>query len=90
MRLEIWWHELFKKYGLIIIDADNTKLKKMFAPTIKKELLESFSFNAVEETNKQLIIDGSKIQVNPREINLFYILDGFRKRIIKGKRSLYN
>jgi len=76
-------HELFKKYGLIIIDADNTKLKKMFAPTIKKELLESFSFNAVEETNKQLIIDGSKIQVNPREINLFYILDGFRKRIIK-------
>lgn len=76
-------HKLFEKYGLIILDADNSELKKMFAPVIKKELLESFSFNAVEKTNNSLINDGAKIQVNPREINLFYILDGFRKRIIK-------
>ena len=76
-------HKLFEKYGLVIVDADHSELKKMFAPVIKKELLESFSFKVVEETNKLLIKDGSKIQVNPREINLFYILDGFRKRIIK-------
>ena len=76
-------HKLFEKYGLIILDADNAKLKKMFAPIIKKELLESFSFKAVQKTNDRLINEGAKIQVNPREINLFYILDGFRKRIIK-------
>jgi len=76
-------HKLFEKYGLIILDADNAKLKKMFAPIIKKELLESFSFNAVQKMNGLLLSEGAKIQVNPREINLFYILDGFRKRIIK-------
>ena len=82
-------HKLFEKYGLVIIDPDNAKLKTMFAPIVKKELLESFSFKAVEQTNELLIKDGAKIQVNPREINLFYILDGFRKRIIK-ENGIFN
>ena len=29
-------HLLFKKYGLIIIDGDDAKLKKIFSPTVKK------------------------------------------------------
>lgn len=83
-------HLLFKKYGLIIIDGDDAKLKKIFSPTVKKELTEQFSFHLVTKTNKELINVGYKIQVNPREINLFYIKDGLRERIIleNGKYSV--
>ena len=36
------------------------------------------------ETNKTIEDLGLKIQVNPREINLFYIKDGLRERIVEN------
>ncbi|MDX2360396.1 MAG: bacillithiol biosynthesis cysteine-adding enzyme BshC [Crocinitomicaceae bacterium] len=74
-------HELFKEYGLVIVDGDHPKLKKLFGSVIEKELKEQFSFKAISSTNEQLKRDGGKIQVKSREINLFYILDGLRSRI---------
>lgn len=76
-------HELFKGYGLVIVDGDKPELKRLFAPTMKKELTEQFSFDAVSKTNKELEKDGGKIQVFAREINLFYIEKGIRQRIEK-------
>ncbi|MCH2228827.1 MAG: bacillithiol biosynthesis cysteine-adding enzyme BshC [Crocinitomicaceae bacterium] len=76
-------HELFKGYGLVIIDGDKTELKSLFVPTMKKELEEQFAFEAVSKTNKALEKDGGKIQVFAREINLFYIEKGIRQRIEK-------
>jgi bacillithiol synthase len=73
-------NELFGKYGLVILDADDKNLKQLFVPIIENELLHQKSFEKVNET-----ISGLKdyeIQVNPREINLFYILDNLRERII--------
>ncbi|MEJ6777082.1 MAG: bacillithiol biosynthesis cysteine-adding enzyme BshC [Crocinitomicaceae bacterium] len=78
-------HELFKDYGLLIIDGDNADLKRLFIPTIEKELKEQFSYKAVLETNKELERDGGKIQVLAREINLFYIEKGIRQRIEKSE-----
>lgn len=80
-------HELFKKYGLVIVDGDNVDLKRMFIPTIEKELISQFSFEAVSKTNTELEKDGGKIQVFARDINLFYIEKGIRQRIeqIDGK-----
>ena len=80
-------HFLFKKYGLIIVDGDDVQLKKEFIPTIKNELETSFSQNEVSKTNEKLEKDGAKIQVHAREINLFYLMDGFRKRIIKKENN---
>ncbi len=74
-------NELFKAYGLLIIDADDTRLKREFSPIIKRELLEQVSHKAVSKTNKILEKDYN-IQVNPREINLFYLKDTIRERIV--------
>ena len=80
-------HELFKDYGLVIIDGDNKNFKKMFVSTIERELKDQFSYKAVSKTNKDLEMDGFKIQAFAREINLFYIENGFRKRIEKTDKG---
>lgn len=77
-------NELFKDYGLVIIDANNAKLKSLFVPYIEKELEHQTSFRKVSETNKALekVDESYKIQVNPREINLFYLDESLRERIV--------
>ncbi|GGW70959.1 bacillithiol biosynthesis cysteine-adding enzyme BshC [Winogradskyella epiphytica] len=77
-------NELFGKHGLVILDADDENLKRLFIPQMYKELLEQTAFKQVSETNKKLEELDLKIQVNPREINLFYIKDGLRERIIEN------
>jgi bacillithiol biosynthesis cysteine-adding enzyme BshC len=72
---------LFGQHGLVILDADNQDLKRNFIPYIKEELLQQTSHKAVLETTEQL--QEYNIQVNPREINLFYIEDKLRERIIR-------
>ncbi|CAL2061413.1 bacillithiol biosynthesis cysteine-adding enzyme BshC [Tenacibaculum sp. 190524A05c] len=74
-------NELFAEYGLIIIDADDKGLKEQFIPVVKDELIHQTSYKAVTKTNTQLS-ESYKIQVNPREINLFYLTDGLRERIV--------
>ncbi|MDY2587214.1 bacillithiol biosynthesis cysteine-adding enzyme BshC [Winogradskyella aquimaris] len=75
-------NELFGEFGLVIIDADHSALKRLFIPQMQKELVEQTAFKTVSETNKTLEDLGLKIQVNPREINLFYIHKGLRGRIV--------
>ncbi|RBW62997.1 bacillithiol biosynthesis cysteine-adding enzyme BshC [Tenacibaculum sp. E3R01] len=74
-------NELFGEYGLVILDADERELKQEFIPYITKELKEQVSFRKVNETIKELG-KNYKVQVNPREINLFYLTEGVRERII--------
>ena len=74
-------NELFADYGLVILDANNHELKKEFAPIIKDELLNQTSYKAVTQTNKALS-ERYNIQVNPREINLFYLKENLRERVI--------
>ena len=73
-------NELFGEYGLVIIDADNQDLKRTFIPYIKEELTLQTSHKKVLETIEKL--KNYTIQVNPREINLFYMEDDLRERII--------
>lgn len=73
-------NELFGNEGLVILDADNQELKKLFIPYVKEELLHQTSYQKVTETNK--LLSAYNIQVNPREINLFYIEDTLRERIV--------
>ena len=72
--------KIFGSYGLVILDADDAELKKRFIPYVKEELLHQTSHQKVAETAE--LLSAYKIQVNPREINLFYIEDDFRERII--------
>ena len=77
-----WVHQLFKEYGLVIVDGDDPKLKKLFSPLIRKEINEKFSVKEVLNTNDQLKKSGYSLQVNPRPVNLFYFNEGSRDRII--------
>jgi bacillithiol biosynthesis cysteine-adding enzyme BshC len=81
---------LFGKFGLVILDADNADLKRTFIPYIKEELVQQTSYKQVLETAKKL--KDYTIQVNPREINLFYVEDNLRERIIleNGKYKVNN
>ncbi|WP_405606050.1 bacillithiol biosynthesis cysteine-adding enzyme BshC [Polaribacter sp. Asnod1-A03] len=74
-------NELFAEYGLVIVDGDDTDLKELFAPFVKDELENETSFKEVFKTIDELE-KNYKIQVNPREINLFYLGNDFRERII--------
>lgn len=73
-------NELFGTSGLVILDADDQDLKRNFIPYIKEELLHQSSFKSVTETVEKM--KDYFVQVNPREINLFYIEDNLRERII--------
>ncbi|HEY0092009.1 MAG TPA: bacillithiol biosynthesis cysteine-adding enzyme BshC, partial [Flavobacterium sp.] len=82
-------NRLFGEHGLVILDADHPNLKRQFTPFIKEELLNQTSFKCVTETIQKL--HDYPIQVNPREINLFFLDAGIRERIIKqGNRFLVN
>lgn len=80
-------HELFGNEGLVILDADNSALKKLFFPYAKKEIEENTSFNAVNSSNTELEKNGYKSQAFPREINLFHLEENSRNRIIKDGSS---
>ncbi|OED43607.1 bacillithiol biosynthesis cysteine-adding enzyme BshC [Flavobacteriaceae bacterium (ex Bugula neritina AB1)] len=82
-------NELFKEYGLVVIDADDTRLKQLFTPVMEQELVEQIAYNTVLPKAKRLRDLGYKVQVNPREINLFYLSKGIRERIIKKKGDYF-
>ena len=75
---------LFGEYGLIVFIPDNAALKKQMIPVFEDDLLNQAASGIVEKTSKQLE-NLYKIQVNPREINLFYLKDNIRERIVEVK-----
>ena len=85
-------HALFGEYGLVSIDGDDKELKKTSTPVVKRELTEQLSNKLVEEANTELEKLGYKPQVYSREINLFYLTDKLRERIVleDGKYNVLN
>lgn len=82
-------NELFGQYGLVIVDGDDVELKKLLVPYIKKDIFENTAHKEVSETIDLLkrTSDDYGVQVNPREINYFYLKEGIRERIIKDNGS---
>jgi bacillithiol biosynthesis cysteine-adding enzyme BshC len=76
--------KLFGKFGLVILDGNESELKNLFKPVLKDELTKQSSFTLVEETNNRLVESGYKLQVNPRSINLFFMEESLRERIVKA------
>jgi bacillithiol biosynthesis cysteine-adding enzyme BshC len=76
-------NKIFKEFGLIIIDANNSKLKGLFKQSIINELTEGLVKNCSEKSIKKLKTLNYKIQAPPRDINLFYVQKNKRERLIK-------
>ncbi|MFD1628360.1 bacillithiol biosynthesis cysteine-adding enzyme BshC [Pseudopedobacter beijingensis] len=75
-------NELFGLYGLVILDADDKRLKDQFSDIIYQDIISQNSYNNITATNKRLEEVGVAPQVNPREINFFYLTDHLRERIV--------
>jgi len=81
----VFVNSLFGEFGLVIIDADHPELKKQFAPIMKEDILHERSFEAITKTTTSLINANYGSQINPREINFFYLTDDFRERIVRNE-----
>lgn len=81
--VRVYANRLFGELGLVVIDGDDPELKKVFQPVLSDDLFHNTPIKIVSETNRQLEAAGYPPQVNPREINLFYLDKNLRSRIEK-------
>src|SRR5690554_3043535 len=79
--------ELFGEFGLLMLDADDVELKKFMIPAFETDLIHHKAFEIVSNSNEKLIEKNHNVQVNPREINLFYLNNGVRERIIEENQE---
>lgn len=83
-------NSLFGSYGLIVLIADHAALKKEMATVFEDDLFRHTPAALVQQTAKQLA-GQYHAQVNPRDVNLFYMKANIRDRIIKsGEQFVVN
>jgi len=84
-------NRLFGNYGLIVLIADDARLKKIMTPVFQDDLFKEEPSSLVEGTCKRLS-EHYTVQAYPRNINLFYLKNDIRERIIKTGNSfaVYN
>ncbi len=80
-------HFLFPNDPLLILDADHHSLKSLFKGHLKQELLDNSVQKHLTKTNDLLSKEEYHHQLNPREINIFYIEENKRARIEKVGNS---
>ncbi len=66
-------NRLFSEFGLLMIDGDSKELKNQVKEMFRDELLNSDLYKTSKEKVDFLTEKYGKVQVNPREINLFYL-----------------
>lgn len=79
-----WVNQLFDG-KVIILDGDDAQLKKEFSSIVKRELEEGITDVEVSIANQKLASKGYHTQVAHREINLFYIDNNVRERIVRSE-----
>lgn len=77
-------NKLFADHGLIVLLPDNAALKKIMFPVFEDDIFSSIPSGIVNETSAKLATY-YKVQAHPREINLFYLKDNIRNRIVEQK-----
>lgn len=80
-------NELFGQYGLVIVVPDNPLFKSIAIDLFKDELLSQNSSKIVEKTAQLIQEQGYKAQAYSREINLFYLHENSRRRIIRNNNE---
>jgi bacillithiol synthase len=80
-------NELFKESGLLILDADDSKLKEIFFPVMKDDMEKNSAYHLVNETILELEKKSYDIQVRPRQVNVFCLGNNFRERFYKEEES---
>ena len=73
-------HAYTASQGLLILDADDSRLKAQFVSVIRSEL-EGQHFGPLTSCTQEMADLGYEPQIHIREINLFWLEDGFRGRL---------
>lgn len=81
-------NHLFGERGLVVVDADDTKLKGLFKETMESELRDGIVYSNIMQTNGKLSDAGYAPRVNPRDTNLFQLTDATRVRIDRNNSDL--
>jgi bacillithiol biosynthesis cysteine-adding enzyme BshC len=77
-------NKLFHGEGLVVLDADDPVLKAAFIDVVKDDLVQHSAYHCVTRRSQHLTDNGYRPQLNPREINLFYLAGNLRKRIVRA------
>lgn len=75
-------HQLFSDFGLVVLIPDSARLKHCMLPVFKDDLFVQVPSSLVSDSSKKLS-EEYNAQAHPRDINLFYLKDDIRERIIK-------
>lgn len=71
---------LFGRFGVLVLDADDPELKRLFAPVMAEELINQVAARTVHYANEKLA-GHWRSQAFARDINLFHLSPGKRSRI---------
>lgn len=82
-------YAILGEYGVVVIDANDARLKFFFIDVMRDELLNHSAHQKVNETSEQLA-EKYRPQVFPREVNLFYKDKNLRERIIDNSDGVYS
>lgn len=85
--VRFYMNHLFGDHGLVVIDADDKSLKSLFKPVIESDLFEHIPEQKASATTELLAEAGYKTLVFPREVNLFYLKDSLRSRIVRNEQG---
>ena len=77
-------HNLFGKYGLVVLIPDDARLKKQMIPVCEDDLFNNGPSKIVAQASASLD-ELYKAQAHARPINLFYLKDNIRERIERNK-----
>ena len=75
-------NQLYGQYGLVVLIPDHPAYKAQMIPLFQEELFQNTSAGIVQKTSERLE-EHFNVQAHPREINLFYLKDDIRERIIR-------
>ena len=73
---------LFGRFGVLCVDGDHPALKQRFVPHMREEVLHHVALRTVSHANAKLA-ERYTVQAHAREINLFHLCPGHRRRIVQ-------
>lgn len=81
-------HHLFQNTDLLIIDGNDLELKRLFVPSMQKEVREQFAFRESQLSKQILEQKNLKEQAFARDINLFSLKNKQRTRLEKTENGV--
>jgi bacillithiol synthase len=79
-------NHLYGKYGLVVLIPDHPAYKAQMVTLFEQELFQNTSAQIVQHTSEKLE-EHYNVQAHPREINLFYLKEDIRERIIRKEET---